>query len=137
MLCWRCSRGDDRAFVFSRLDVLWPSMLGYRGSYPRRHPALVALVLCFVRLFCQPYRAPRGTKPAEDGIGSLCNDRGEWNVFYLFLHNVDFREVRSSLVESFSFLLVETGGPAGACLYVQGRVCPGLGCFRRKLGLTE
>lgn len=44
----------------------------------------------------QPYRAPRGgscNRPAADGVGSHCHDEGDWNVFYIFLHNVDFSEV--------------------------------------------
>ncbi|CAN0508778.1 unnamed protein product, partial [Laminaria digitata] len=44
-----------------------------------------------------PYRAPRGGSSgrlASDGVGSHCHQGGDWNVFYLFLHNVDFKEVR-------------------------------------------
>ena len=50
----------------------------------------------------QPYRAPRGgaagpttdrsksTHDATDGIGSVAVSTGQWNVFYLLLHNLDF-----------------------------------------------
>lgn len=41
----------------------------------------------------QPYRAPtwaNPTRPAADGMGSLGHDKGDWNVLYLHLHNVDF-----------------------------------------------
>eukprot|EP00904_Undaria_pinnatifida_P007064 jgi/Undpi1/3488/HiC_scaffold_16.g06860.m1 len=56
----------------------------------------------------QPYRAPRGRpsgrsasddgierqhlKAASDGIGSHCHEGGDWNVFYLFLHNIEFEK---------------------------------------------
>ena len=38
----------------------------------------------------QPYRAPTGTydKKAEDGVGSEGTDKGKWNVFYLYLHDM-------------------------------------------------
>jgi aspartate beta-hydroxylase len=32
---------------------------------------------------------------AKDGLGSVGHDAGDWNVFYLFLHNVDFRANRA------------------------------------------
>ena len=40
----------------------------------------------------RPYRAPtsKSATAAEDGIGSVSHDAGEWNVYYLFLHNMDF-----------------------------------------------
>ncbi|OQS07190.1 aspartyl/Asparaginyl beta-hydroxylase, partial [Thraustotheca clavata] len=40
----------------------------------------------------QPYRAPSwaGIKQASDGIGSISHDAGDWNVFYLYLHDVDY-----------------------------------------------
>lgn len=41
----------------------------------------------------QPYRAPAWNKSdrlAKDGIGSVGHDTGNWNVYYLHLHNVDF-----------------------------------------------
>jgi aspartate beta-hydroxylase len=31
---------------------------------------------------------------AKDGLGSAGHDAGDWNVLYLFLHNVDFRKNR-------------------------------------------
>ncbi|RHY34694.1 hypothetical protein DYB32_000723 [Aphanomyces invadans] len=39
-----------------------------------------------------PYRAPSwaGVKQAADGIGSISHDAGDWNVFYLYLHDVDY-----------------------------------------------
>ena len=44
----------------------------------------------------RPYRAPssRTATAAEDGVGSVSHDAGEWNVFYIFLHNMDFEENR-------------------------------------------
>lgn len=42
----------------------------------------------------QPYRGPSWTSniKAQDGVGSLSHDSGEWNVFYLFLHEMKFTE---------------------------------------------
>jgi len=42
----------------------------------------------------QPYRGPSwaGKIKSEDEIGSKSNDNGDWNVFYLFLHNMKFEE---------------------------------------------
>jgi len=42
----------------------------------------------------QPYRAPTGTydKKAEDGVGSEGTDKGKWNVFYLYLHDMPFQD---------------------------------------------
>ncbi|KAL3673939.1 hypothetical protein V7S43_001626 [Phytophthora oleae] len=41
----------------------------------------------------QPYRAPSWASDinAKDGLGSAAHDAGDWNVLYLFLHNVDFQ----------------------------------------------
>ena len=55
-------------------------------------------------ILLQPYRAPRGRsckeepeeeeEEEEDGVGSKGHRGGDWNVFYLFLHNtVDFSKV--------------------------------------------
>jgi len=40
----------------------------------------------------QPYRGPTwaGKNKASDGIGTSSTDGGNWNVFYLFLHNMKF-----------------------------------------------
>ncbi len=40
----------------------------------------------------QPYRGPSwaGKHKSKDGIGSVSTDSGDWNVFYLFLHNMKF-----------------------------------------------
>lgn len=35
------------------------------------------------------------TPQAKDGLGSVGHDAGDWNVFYLFLHNVDFAANRA------------------------------------------
>jgi len=42
----------------------------------------------------QPYRGPTwaGKITPEDKIGSQSNEGGDWNVFYLFLHNMKFDE---------------------------------------------
>ncbi|DAZ96775.1 TPA: hypothetical protein N0F65_005773 [Lagenidium giganteum] len=45
----------------------------------------------------QPYRAPTWASDlnAKDGLGSVGHDAGDWNVFYLYLHNVDFAANRA------------------------------------------
>jgi aspartate beta-hydroxylase len=46
----------------------------------------------------QPYRAPSWANPklpAKDGVGSVSHDAGDWNVFYLFLHGLDYAENRA------------------------------------------
>ena len=45
----------------------------------------------------QPYRAPSwaSKQQAQDGIGSISHEGGDWNVFYLFLHNMDFKMNRN------------------------------------------
>jgi aspartate beta-hydroxylase len=42
----------------------------------------------------QPYRSPAyaNKNQAPDKIGSLGNDSGSWNVFYLYLHDIQFEE---------------------------------------------
>lgn len=40
----------------------------------------------------QPYRGPSWISdiPAKDGVGNESIDSGQWNVYYLFLHNLKF-----------------------------------------------
>lgn len=50
----------------------------------------------------QPYRAPRwsdtkGKQAAADGVGSAGTDAGDWNVFYMYLHNADYAANRDSV----------------------------------------
>jgi aspartate beta-hydroxylase len=41
----------------------------------------------------QPYRQPAwSTKIASPDVGAVSHDKGDWNVFYLFLHNQRFEE---------------------------------------------
>lgn len=35
------------------------------------------------------------TQQAQDGLGSVGHDAGDWHVFYLFLHNMDFKQNRA------------------------------------------
>lgn len=68
---------------------------------------LLALRNCPTSGF-QPYRAPSWASDikAKDGLGSTGHDAGDWNVFYLFLHNVNFQANRelcpktTALIES-------------------------------------
>lgn len=42
----------------------------------------------------QPYKSPKSYSSIEskDGLGSLAHDKGDWNVFYLFLHEIKFEK---------------------------------------------
>lgn len=42
----------------------------------------------------QPYKSPKYASDiqSDDKMGSLAHDKGEWNVFYLFLHDLKFEE---------------------------------------------
>lgn len=42
----------------------------------------------------QPYRGPSwiSDRPAKDGVGSESIDSGQWNVYYLFLHDLKFNK---------------------------------------------
>jgi aspartate beta-hydroxylase len=42
----------------------------------------------------QPYKSPKFASDikSNDDIGSLAHDKGEWNVFYLYLHDLKFEE---------------------------------------------
>ncbi|CCI44131.1 unnamed protein product [Albugo candida] len=54
----------------------------------------------------QPYRAPSSGIDCEvsDKLGVAAHDRGEWNVFYLFLHNMDFSANRSLCPQTVSII---------------------------------
>lgn len=43
----------------------------------------------------QPYRSPQPSSSScnvQDPLGYLATDKGEWNVCYLYLHGIDFKE---------------------------------------------
>jgi len=51
----------------------------------------------------QPYRAPTTShegSQAADGVGSVSHDSGDWSVYYLYLHNMDFAENRARCPET-------------------------------------
>ena len=54
----------------------------------------------------QPYRAPywASKRQAKDGVGSISHDAGNWNVYYLYLHNVDFQENRDRCPKTVALL---------------------------------
>ena len=54
----------------------------------------------------QPYRAPSwaSKRQAKDGVGSISHDAGNWNVYYLYLHNVDFQENRDRCPKTVALL---------------------------------
>ena len=61
----------------SHYETIWDELLELRGQKG-----------------FQPYWGPSwsGKKIADDQVGSMSNDSGEWNVFYLFLHDMKFEE---------------------------------------------
>lgn len=66
---------------------------------------LLALRHCGESSF-QPYRAPTWASDtkAADGVGSLSHQGGAWNVFYLQLHDMDFREHLAQCPRTAAFL---------------------------------
>ena len=54
----------------------------------------------------QPYRAPSSSK--QEGSNSACgtaaHDSGEWNIYYLYLHNIDFSANRDRVPETVKLL---------------------------------
>jgi len=54
----------------------------------------------------QPYRSPVWCShaKADDGIGGVSHDAGEWNVFYLELHNMDFESNRERCPETMKLI---------------------------------
>ena len=74
-----------------------------RGIDSIRDELLVAMKQ---KLF-QPYRAPTWVNPnriANDGVGSLGHDQGDWNVIYLYLHNVDFTDNQAHFPKTMAIL---------------------------------
>ena len=66
----------------------------------------------------QPYRAPSwaSKRQAQDGVGSISHDAGNWNVYYLYLHNVDFKENRDRCPKTVA-LLDSIEGLYGHCFF--------------------
>lgn len=66
----------------------------------------------------QPYRAPSwaSKRQAKDGVGSISHDAGNWNVYYLYLHNVDFQENRDRCPKTVA-LLDSIDGLYGHCFF--------------------
>lgn len=91
---------DVKAFPWlQRLQAAIPAireeLLALRGIQNASASAGAASEGCSVApAHFQPYRSPvwSADRTAPDGVGGLAHDRGEWNVFYLFLHNVSFDE---------------------------------------------
>lgn len=54
----------------------------------------------------QPYRSPVwcAHSKADDGIGGVSHDAGEWNVYYLELHNMDFEANRARVPNTMSLI---------------------------------
>jgi len=55
----------------------------------------------------QPYRSPAYANKnniPEDKIGSLGNDEGNWNVYYLFLHDIKFEDNCSKVPETIKII---------------------------------
>ncbi len=55
----------------------------------------------------QPYRSPayaNSKNLAPDKIGSLGTDSGDWNVYYLYLHDIEFNENCSRVPDTIKIL---------------------------------
>ena len=54
----------------------------------------------------QPYRSPAYANKniPEDKIGSLGTDAGSWNVFYLFLHDIEFEDNCAKVPETIKII---------------------------------
>jgi aspartate beta-hydroxylase len=63
----------------------------FEASYDKVYDELMALR---GQAGFQPYRGPSWTQGLEaaDGMGKMSHDAGDWNVFYLFLHDAKFEE---------------------------------------------
>ena len=72
---------------------LFPWVPVIEAAFPAIREELLALR---GQIGFQPYRAPSWASDnlASDGVGSKSTDAGNWNVFYLSLHNMDFAENR-------------------------------------------
>jgi aspartate beta-hydroxylase len=87
-------RGCPQIIPQLRAIPLWDASLltwleDFRKSYPTIKKELLSLR--DANGF-QPYRAPSwvSDNKANDGVGSIGTDAGNWNVYYLQLHNIDF-----------------------------------------------
>ena len=71
--------------------ALFPWIAEVEAAFPRIRAELLSLRDA-ARSGFQPYRAPAwaSKRRADDGIGSLSHEGGNWNVLYLELHNIDF-----------------------------------------------
>ena len=77
--------------------------LPWIGELEAQFPAIKAELLALRgQNAFKPYRAPvsKSTPAAADGVGSVSHDSGDWNVYYLYLHNMDFNENRARCPET-------------------------------------
>lgn len=73
----------------------------------------------------QPYRGPNWTQGIEapDGLGKMSHDAGDWNVFYLFLHDAKFEENCARCPETVR--LIEKVAPRHYCHAMFSALTPG------------
>jgi aspartate beta-hydroxylase len=73
----------------------------------------------------QPYRGPTWTQglAAPDGLGKMSHDAGDWNVFYLFLHDAKFDENCARCPETVR--LIEKVAPRHYCHAFFSALTPG------------
>jgi hypothetical protein len=89
-------RGCPQVIPGLRAIPLWDSsLLAWLDEFRQSYPAIKKELLSLRNANgFQPYRAPSwvSDKKASDGVGSVGTDAGNWNVYYLHLHNLDFSE---------------------------------------------
>ena len=102
--------GCPNLFPLLRSIPRWPSQMfpwvaRLEDAYPRIKEELLRLKEAQGMGF-QPYRAPSwaSKRQASNGIGSVSHDGGDWNVFYLFLHNLDFAANRAQCPETVALI---------------------------------
>ena len=89
-------RGCPQIMPLLRASAFWdtslfPWVTDVEAAFPQIRAELLSLRDA-ARSGFQPYRAPAwaSKRRADDGIGSVSHEGGNWNVLYLELHNIDF-----------------------------------------------
>lgn len=99
---WDCRLLPWVRTLEDNFSVIKEELLSLRGKavfQPYRAPTWASPINVSIRSHCwieqqHPDLSLLYVMQAEDGLGSAGHDAGNWNVFYLFLHNMDFRANR-------------------------------------------
>lgn len=77
-------------------DAAPPEELAWLRDVEARAPEMRAELLALRgQKGFQPYRSPKAGGDRGDDLGKKSTDAGDWNVYYLELHNMDFAENRA------------------------------------------